>query len=84
MPEPTPPKLLTHAEAAAFLGNGVTEHWLRSEVRARRIPHTRLSDRIIRFTEADLLALLEQSRVEPTAAPQAPTGPTPTKARRSA
>jgi excisionase family DNA binding protein len=83
-PEPqSPPKLMTYAEAAEVLGGAVTENWLRTAVREKRIPHTRLSDRVIRFTEADLLAFYEQSRVEPAPAPRKSSGPRPSRAKRA-
>lgn len=63
MTEPaTTPVLMGYEEAASALG--VSEHWLRKQVREGRIPHTRLSDRVVRFTTADLDELMESRRVE--------------------
>jgi hypothetical protein len=84
-PEPQSPiKLMTYAEAAERLDDAVTEHWLRVAVRENRIPHTRLSDRVIRFTEDDLLEVLKQARVEPQPVPRKQSGPTPSRRKRSA
>ena len=85
--QPEPPntlRLMDYAEAAAALGGGITEHWLRKAVRERRIPHTRMSDRVIRFTESDIRSIFEQHRVEPAPveAPRKST-PTPTRGRKS-
>lgn len=73
---------MTYAEAAEALGGGVTEHWLRKAVRERRVAHSRLSDRVIRFTVDDLAAIRESARVEPTEKPKA-TGPAPSRRKRA-
>lgn len=77
---PSGPTFMGYAEVAALLG--VTEHWLRKQVREGRIPHTKLSDRVIRFTPADIEALTTAKRVEPTAKVEKKAAPT--KRRRSA
>lgn len=59
-------QLYTPAEAAERLK--VTESWLKKRVAARTIPHTRIG-RHIRFSEADLTALVAQSEVSPAATP---------------
>ena len=58
--------LLTFTEAAQRLN--VTESWLRSRVKARTVPHTRLG-RFIRFTEADLDAIVAAA-AEPVVGPK--------------
>jgi len=73
MPSPT---FLTYAEAADLLG--VTEHWLRKAVREKRVAHSRLSDRVIRFTPEDIESIREASRVTPEAKPSK-RGPTPSR-----
>jgi excisionase family DNA binding protein len=75
MPSPT---FLTYAEAADRLG--VTEHWLRKAVREKRVAHSRLSDRVIRFTAEDIDAIREASRVAPEAK-ASKSGPTPSRRR---
>ena len=59
-------QLYTPAEAAERLK--VTETWLKKRVSARSIPHTRIG-RHIRFSDADLAALVAQSGVSPTTTP---------------
>ena len=78
MPSPT---FLTYGEAAQLLG--VSEHWLKRAVREQRVAHSRLSDRVIRFTEADIEAIREASRVEPKAVKAPKSGPTPSRRRAS-
>jgi excisionase family DNA binding protein len=75
MPSPT---FLTYAEAAERLG--VTEHWLRQAVRKKRVAHSRLSDRVIRFTPEDIDAIREAARVNPETTPTK-SGPTPSRRR---
>jgi excisionase family DNA binding protein len=76
---PSQPTFLTYAEAAELLG--VTEHWLRKAVREQRVAHSRLSDRVIRFTPEDIEAIRAASRVEPKATKPTKSGPTPSRRR---
>lgn len=78
--EPTQitPVFMEYAEAAQLLG--VTEHWLRKAVRDKAVAHSRLSDRVVRFTDEDIAAIRERARVEPQA-PQSET-PAPKPSRR--
>ena len=55
-------RLLTYAQAARFLN--VPIGTLYAWVHQRRIPHHRLGPRTIRFTEADLVAFVEATRVD--------------------
>lgn len=43
----------------------VSESWLRKQVAARQVPHTRLG-RNVRFTDEDLAAISERGHVEPS------------------
>lgn len=60
-------QLLTVEQAAKRLA--VPASWLRDGVKARRIQHTRLSPRNVRFSEADLAAIVAQS-VSPAEQPR--------------
>lgn len=86
MPEPVQPAaapiFMGLDEAAALLN--VSEHWLRKAVRNRAVAHSKLSDRVVRFTAEDIAAIREQSRVEPEQAPQASKSAAPTPSRRRA
>lgn len=76
--------LMDYDEAAAALGGGITATWLRRACRERRIPHTRMSDRVIRFTEDDIRAIIAQYRVEPVEAPPVKSStPAPSRRRRA-
>lgn len=76
--------LMDYAAAARALGGGITENWLRKAVREGRIPHTRLSDRVIRFTEDDVRAIVAQYRVEPVEAPRKKsTAPAPSRRKKA-
>ena len=81
--EPTQitPVFMEYAEAAQLLG--VTEHWLRKAVREKAVAHSRLSDRVVRFTDEDIAAIRERSRVEPEAPQEKSSAPKPSR-RRSA
>ena len=82
--EPTQitPVFMEYAEAAQLLG--VTEHWLRKAVREKTVAHSRLSDRVVRFTDEDIAAIRERSRVEPEAPREkSSTAPKPTRRRAS-
>lgn len=63
----TSPLLYTVAEAAGLLN--VTENWLTERVSAQAIPHRRLG-RKIRFAQADLDLLIEQSARQPAPVPR--------------
>ena len=60
------PVLHTTAEAARLLG--VTTDWLKREVTARAVPHTRLSIRNVRFSAANLAAIIADRAVPATTA----------------
>ena len=79
-PSQITPVFMEYSEAAQLLG--VTEHWLRKAVREKTVAHSRLSDRVVRFTDEDIAAIRERSRVEPEA-PQK-SDPTPKPSRRRA
>lgn len=55
-------RLLEYREAARFLGISVSH--LQRLVQRREMPHHKIG-RCVRFSEDDLRAFLEQSRVEP-------------------
>jgi excisionase family DNA binding protein len=55
--------LRTFEQAAEWLH--VSDSWLRKQVAARKVPHTRLG-RNVRFSEADLAEIVARARVEPT------------------
>lgn len=57
--------LRNFTEAAEWLN--VSESWLRKQVAARLVPHTRLG-RNVRFTDENLQAIAERGRVEPSTA----------------
>lgn len=59
--------------AAKRLGDGFSAGWLKTQARAKAIPHTRAKRNAIGFTEADILAILELRRVEAQAQQDAPT-----------
>jgi excisionase family DNA binding protein len=63
----TAPLLYTVAEAAELLN--VTQNWLEESVSAQTIPHRRLG-RKIRFSQADLDSLIEQSARRPVSSPR--------------
>lgn len=63
-------RLYTIAEAAEI--TRMSEYWLREQCREARLAHHRLG-RCYRFAEADLLALMAASRVEPTGSALTPT-----------
>ncbi len=80
--QPETPEPMTYEEAASRLS--VSVNWLRQAVRDKTIPHTKLSDRVIRFTEDDLRAILAQSRVEPVEAPPKKSStPAPSRRKRA-
>lgn len=56
MTAPTTPRLLTIREAAQRLG--VSYSWLSKAVASRAVPCTVLGSRLIRFSEADLAAIV--------------------------
>jgi hypothetical protein len=78
--EPSAPLFLTYQQAAERLG--VTAHWLRQAVAAERVAHSRLSAKVVRFTESDIESIREASRVEPKAPPKK-SGPTPSRRKRA-
>lgn len=67
-------RLLKYNEAAAALS--VTQSWLRRQVAAETIPFTRLSPKVVRFSERDLDEIVSAARV---AVPDnvRPVGPVP-------
>ena len=64
---PTPPVLLTYADAARLLDPDgrlkLTEHSIRSEVRAGRLPNVKFAGKV--FIRADDLAEMTESRLCP-------------------
>lgn len=52
---------MRYAEAARFVG--IPEGTLRTMVHKHKIPHRRLSERIVVFSRADLAAWMESCRV---------------------
>ncbi len=56
---------LDMAGAAEYLG--VTEHWMRRKVAARRIPFNRVGPKLVRFHVDDLDAYAHAGRVEAVA-----------------
>lgn len=70
-------QLFTFAEAAERLA--LPESWLRTQVRQRKVPHTRLG-RHVRFTDEHLEQIVAAGETGPTATPT----PTPRRRLRSA
>lgn len=62
---------------------GVTRYWLMERVRRRQVPHFRLGQRV-RFSEADVAAILATHRVEPKAQDASGLAPGSRSRRRSA
>lgn len=60
------PLLMTTAEAAQTLG--LTEGYLKRGAAARSIPHTRVG-RYVRFSQADLAAIIAAGQVSPIVSP---------------
>lgn len=56
-------RLLTIKEASAFLG--LSEDSLKGLMRRDYIPYIKLSPRVIRLDEEDLVKLLEERKVKP-------------------
>lgn len=77
--DPTGSIFYSYEQTAALLG--VTESWLKTRVRNGSIAHTKLSERIIRFTTDDIESIKAGARVEPTAKKSTKAGPTPSKRR---
>ena len=75
--EPTP--LYRMAEAAERLG--VTEAWLRKQVQKKLVRHTRLSERMVRFSAEDIAAIIEAAKKDPESKPE--SKPTRQRARRA-
>ena len=64
-PTPEPQRLLTPAEAAELLPEGITERTLRNWRSTRRgPPYVRLSQKHVGYRRQDLLRWLERQRVE--------------------
>ena len=59
-------RFLTYTQAAKLLG--IPKGTLYAWVHERRIPHIRLSGRMVRFDEAELLAWMDRRRVSDGAA----------------
>jgi hypothetical protein len=66
------PLLYTAEQAALRLGvddDGhpiISARWLARAAGAGEIPHTRIGKRFIRFSEADLMALIERNACDPS------------------
>ncbi|MDQ3670175.1 MAG: helix-turn-helix domain-containing protein [Actinomycetota bacterium] len=56
------PDLLTYAQAAAYLGEGISAKWLKARVAEGEIEGIRLTERRTVIARADLDAFIERKR----------------------
>lgn len=74
---------ITYDIPAAAERLGCREHWLRRQIRARRVPHSRMG-REVRLTDEHLLQIAEQMTVHPVGTPQPDIPRIPSRRRKTA